>query len=218
MALQVVSPAVSVYRVTGVVEGVEQTREYTYKRGELLPDWVSPYQQFVLSQTGMARQVGDFPDPNLKRPEDLPGPVLMPEHDARTVLGTEVTGPAVVTERVTAPAAAARESSAPAGELPSDDDNKPVWEDFAVNQLGMKRGEAESMRKDDLKKEVRARYSEQSSGEGKLPRSFAPQGEVAQPGGGSSSVGGDATEGENAAKGGATTKPAKAAAPKAGDK
>jgi hypothetical protein len=175
MALQVVSPAVSVYKVTGVKDGVEQTQEYTYHRGELLPDWVTPYQQFVLSQTGMARQVGDFPDPNLRRPEDMPAPVLMPEHSPLAVLGTEVTGPMAVTERVTAPPAAAPASSAPAGELPGDDENKPVWEDFAVNRLGMKRGEAEGMKKADLIKEVKAQYSEQGSGEGKLPRGFEPK-------------------------------------------
>lgn len=206
MALQVVSPAVSVFKVTGVKDGVEQTEEHTFARGEILPDWVTPYQQFVLSQTGMARQVGDFPDPNLRRPEDLPAPVLMPEHDPRTVLGTSVTGPMEVTSRVTGQDAAGGAGSDSDGDLPSETDTKPVWEDFAVEHLGMKRGAAESMKKADLVKEVRARYAEQRSGDNDLPATFAPQGNAAQAAGASSKAGGDATQGENAAKGGTSAK------------
>lgn len=168
MALQVVSPAVSVFKVTGVKDGVEQTEEYTYKRGELLPSWVTPYQQFVLSQTGMARQVGDFPDPNLRRPEDIPAPVILPEHDVRTVVGTDVIGSEVI-RRVTDPAAvevdgSAGEPVAP-GELPADAAPKPVWEDFAVTQFDMPRGKAEGMKKADLVREAKALHAERAGAE-----------------------------------------------------
>lgn len=216
MALQVVSPAVSVYKVTGVVDGQEQTEEHTYPRGSILPDWVSAYQQFVLTQTGMCKQVGDFPDPALRSPADMPAPVLMPEHDARTVLGTAVTEPMAVTKRVTDPITVRDDAEAdgPAGgdDLPSDTDNKPVWEDYAVDQLGMKRGEVESMKKADLMRTVRqraaARQEERDLGgsDAALPPSFAPQTPQPQPAGASSRAGGDATRGENAAKGGPAAK------------
>jgi hypothetical protein len=208
MALQVVSPSVSVYKVLGVKDGQEQTEEHTFQRGEILPDWVNTYQQFVLTQTGMARQVGDFPDPALRAATQQPAPVLLPEHDPRTVLGTNVTQPALVTKRVTGEEEPPTRSS---GEEPSETDNKPVWEDYAVESLGMKRTEAESLKKADLVKEVRRRQAAKSSNEddAALPRTFAPQGQVAQPGGASSRAGGDASLGENAAKGGTPDKAAR---------
>lgn len=220
MALQVVSPTVSVYKVTGVENGQEQTEEHTFARGVILPDWVSPYQQFVLTQTGMAKQVGDFPDPGLRAVADLPAPVLMPEHDPRTVLGTEVTEPMAVTKRITEPvtvrddAVAAGSAAGSVGDdLPDDTENKPVWEDYAVERLGMKRGEAESLKKADLIKEVRnqakRRQAEQrreardlGGKDAALPPSFAPQAPQPQAAGASSRAGGDASQGENAAKGG----------------
>lgn len=159
MALQVVSHAVSVYKETGVKDGTTQVEEHILKRGELVPDWVSPHQLFVLSQTGMAKQVGDFPDPNLRAPEDMPRPVVLPEHNPSTVVGSGVSGPVEVTRRVeagttTSTAGASRRY----GDLPKDSDNKTDWEDAAV-ELGMSRAEAESMRKADLVREVRTRQT-----------------------------------------------------------
>jgi hypothetical protein len=160
MALQVVSPKIAVFKVLGVNDqGQEETEEMTFSRGELLPDWVSSYQQFVLTQTGMCRQVGDFPDPNLTRPEDRPAPVLLPEHDPRAVVGTAVVAP----KQVTAPADAEGAGRAtPAGELPdlpAEDETKPVWEDYAVKHLGMSRNQAESQRKGDLVADVTKRHA-----------------------------------------------------------
>jgi hypothetical protein len=213
MALQVVSPSVSVFKVLGVKDGQEQTEEYVFQRGQILPDWVSSYQQFVLSQTGMCKQIGDFPDPALRAPVDMPAPVLMPEHDPRTVLGTEVTEPMAVTRRVTDPGAGAAGGAASApGELPSESDTKPVWEDYAVDQLGMARGEAESMKKAELVKEVKTRARKQEREAAKdtsLPPTFAPQTATPQAAGASSRAGGDASQGENAAKGGPAEKPVK---------
>lgn len=160
MALQVVSPAINVYRVTGVKDGQEQVEEQTFRRGDILPSWVSTSQQFVLTQTGMARQVGDFPDPALVAASEEPAPVILPEHIPQAVVGSEVTGPAVVTG--TAPAADAGAGAEPAADvqpladMPKESDTKPVWEDAAVS-LGMKRGEAEGMRKADLMAEVNRR-------------------------------------------------------------
>jgi hypothetical protein len=150
MALQVISPAVSVYKVLAVKDGVEQTEEHIFKRGELLPDWVSSHQQFVLTTTGMARQVGDFPDPTVQRPEQVPAPTVLPEHDPRSVLGSEVTGPKQVTAQADAEA-----DGADLPDLPADGDNKPVWEDYAVDHCGMSRGRAESLKKADLMAEVK---------------------------------------------------------------
>lgn len=205
MALQVVSPAVNVYRVTGVENGQEQTEEITFQRGELLPDWVTPYQQFVLTQTGMARQVGDFPDPSLRKVADMPAPVLMPEHSPLATLGTDVTQPMNVT---TSRSSDEVTSAADPGELPAKDANKPEWEDAAV-RLGMSRNKAESMRKADLMDEVTKRHEaarreaeDREVAEATLPPTFAPQGGVAQASGASSDAGGDASNGENAAKGG----------------
>jgi hypothetical protein len=183
MALQVVSPAVSVFKVTGVVDGVEQTEQHTFHRGELLPEWVTPYQQFVLSQTGMARQVGDFPDPNLKRPEEIPAPVLMPEHDPRAVVGTEVTGPQNVVRVVTGQGGDAGAGSDDGAELPADGDTKPVWEDYAVKRKFLKRGDAESMRKAELVDAVKQRHAAASgtkaeAGDTAQPPLFATGGRV----------------------------------------
>lgn len=185
MALQVVSHAVSIYRVTGVSDGAEQTQEYTFKRGELLPEWVSPHQQFVLSSMGYARQVGDFPDTTLRAAEDMPAPVILPEHNPLAVMGSGVVAPMAVTERVTlADRAAGREGSDPEG-LPAEGDTKPEWERAAV-RLGVPRGEAEAMRKADLVKETRKRHDakqaeakkaearEQERKDEEPPRTFAP--------------------------------------------
>lgn len=154
MALQVVSPAVNVYRVLRVVNGQEQVEEKVFKRGELLPDWVSPFQQFTLSTTGMAREVGDVADPGLYKAEETPAPVVMPEHNPRTVVGSPITEPmAVVTTTETSGGAVA-----PLDSLPADDANKPLWEDAAY-ALGVPRKRAESMRKADLIEEVKARQA-----------------------------------------------------------
>jgi hypothetical protein len=154
MALQVVSPAVSVYRVTGVKDGSEQSTEHTFRRGELLPDWVSSHQQFVLMSTGMARQVGDFPDPALQRAEEVPAPVVLPEHNPLVVQGTGVTAPMEVTRRYEA---ATGQADAGDGGLPADADNKPTWERAALD-YGITKAEAEAMRKADLVREVKARH------------------------------------------------------------
>lgn len=165
MALQVVSPAVSVYKETGIKDGQMQTEEHVFKRGAVLPDWVSTHQQFVLMTTGMARQVGDLPDPTLRADEDMPAPVVLPEHNPLSVVADHtVTGPMVVTKRVgaegsstsTGSAPAASRKSTPEGELPADSDIKPVWEQVAED-YGVPRAEAESMRKPDLIREVKAR-------------------------------------------------------------
>ena len=155
MALQVVSPAVNVYKVLGVKDGQEVTEDHTFKRGEMLPDWVSPFQQFTLTSTGMARQVGDLIDPTLVEAANPPAPVIMPEHNPRAVLNSGVTEPRLVTETVDhneegIPAAAADL------ELPDDSATKPVWEK-AAERVGMKPQEAESMRKADLVAEVKRR-------------------------------------------------------------
>ncbi|HYN95408.1 MAG TPA: hypothetical protein VES42_16290 [Pilimelia sp.] len=217
MALQVVSQKVSVYKVLGVKDGQEQTEEHVFVRGQLLPEWVSAHQQFVLSQTGMARQVGDFPDPTLRRPQEEPAPVVLPEHSELGVLGTAVTEPATVVKRVEGADVRVGAATRPVGELPGENETKPVWEDFAVEGLPegsrMSRPEAESMRKADLVKEVTARQQKAARAQAKqvqpgddnLPRSFSPP-SAPQPGGASSAAGGDATRGENAAKGGSAGK------------
>lgn len=157
MALQVVSPAVSVYRITGrdAKTGAEQAEEHLFKRGELLPNWVSPFQQFTLTSTGMAREVGDVADPTLVKAEDVPAPVVLPEHNPSSVLGSGVNGPMVVTEAGAAPAS---DVVQPLESLPDDSETKPAWEDAAV-ALGLSRNKAESMRKGDLVAEVKARQA-----------------------------------------------------------
>lgn len=163
MALQVVSPKVAVFKVLGVDgQGREEVEEYYFSRGELLPDWVSWYQQFVLTQTGMARQVGDFPDPNLTRPEDMPAPVVKQEHDPRAVEGTAVTGPKRVTAQEGEGHAGLDADSLP--DLPDGDATKPAWEDYAVRYLGMSRNAAESQKKADLVADVTKRYNDRKAG------------------------------------------------------
>ena len=150
MALQVVSAAVNVYEELGVKNGKMETREETFRRGDILPDWVSSYQQFVLTQTGMARQVGDLPDPNLVPPQDMPTPTMLPEHTPSAIVGSGVSTSEVV---ATGPAGGAPAGSAD-DELPAESANKPVWEDFAVDHGYLTRNKAESMRKADLVAEV----------------------------------------------------------------
>jgi hypothetical protein len=170
MALQVVSPKISVTKITGVKNGVEQGEEHVFSRGELLPDWVPAFQQFVLTQTGMARQVGDFPDPRLHREEDQPAPVVKQEHSRQAVVNDfTVTGPAEVV-----PAGESRAATVELADVPDDTATKPVWEDYAVNQLGMSRNSAESLKKADLIAQVRARHAAATAGDEKLPPAFTP--------------------------------------------
>jgi hypothetical protein len=159
MALQVVSPAVSVYRVLRVDEKTHQevSEEHTFKRGEVLPDWLSPHQQFVLSQTGMAREVGDLVDPGLIEAANPPAPVVLPEHSPRMVLGTGVTEPMRV-ESTFRDGVQVDAGVAPLEALPADTDTKPAWEDAAV-ALGLSRNKAESMKKADLVAAVKDRQA-----------------------------------------------------------
>lgn len=161
MSLQVVSPKVAVHQVTGTDDNGQPTAvEHVFLRGAILPDWVSPYQQFVLTQTGMARQVGDFPDASLHAPEEAPAPVMMPEHSPQAV---GLQGPTVVTEQVTGQDAAAPGGHVPDGELPDDNATKPVWEDVAAKRYGMSRSAAESMKKADLLAEVKKRHADRKA-------------------------------------------------------
>lgn len=154
MALQVVSPAVSVYRVTGKdTSGSDITEETNFKRGAILPEWVDSYQQFVLTTTGMARQVGDLPDPTLVAPEDVPQPTLLPEHGPNTV-------PPVPGASAVPSTGLASTGLAGTGELPKEGETKPVWEDFAAERRYMTRAKAESMKKGDLVAEVTRQHEE----------------------------------------------------------
>lgn len=168
MALQVVSPAVSVYKVLGVKDGQEQVEGYTFKRGEMLPDWVTPFQQFTLTSTGMVKEVGDLVDPALVKAEDVPAPVVLPEHNPAAVFGTNVTGPMVMVgegegDGTEARKEATRKKGLPKGaadvELPDDGATKPVWEETA-GRVGIGKAEAESMRKADLVAAVKQRKAE----------------------------------------------------------
>lgn len=160
MALQVVSPAVSVFKVTGVDKDTHQeiSEEHVYHRGEILPDWVSPFQLFTLTTTGMAREVGDMLDPNLVADADRPAPVVLPEHNPATIPGSGVQGPMLVTERVDRDGERAEADVQPLDELPADSDTKPKWEEAGV-KLGLSRNRVESMRKGDLMDEVKQRQA-----------------------------------------------------------
>jgi len=167
MALQVVSPAVNVYRELGIKDGAMQIQDRTFKRGEILPSWVSPYQQFVLTSTGMARQVGDFPDANLGAPENTPQPTLLAEHRPATPLAPVQDDDAA--------------GGSAGGDLPAETANKPVWEDFAVVNGYLSRNKAESMRKPDLVAEVTRKHGEAEAAREPvdpvmLPPTFPPAG------------------------------------------
>lgn len=155
MTLQVISTAVSVYHTQGVdKDGQPTATEHTYKRGQLLPDWVDSFQAFTLVSCGMAAEVGDEPDGSLRPAEEDPAPVVLPEHGPTTNTGSRPvfnTGGEVASDE-TLPA------------LPEDSATKPVWEDYAVESLPsdyrMTRVEAEGYKKADLVAEVKSRYAE----------------------------------------------------------
>jgi hypothetical protein len=161
MALQVVSPAVSVYRVLSVNDrGQEVTEDHIYKRGEALPDWVTPFQQYTLISTGMAREVGDLLDPRLVESGNPPAPVVLPEHNPSAVIGSGVSGPRVVERQVEGDGDPDDNIPAKAAdvELPDDSATKPVWEEAALD-VGLDKASAESMRKPALLEEVKRRQS-----------------------------------------------------------
>lgn len=172
MSLQVVFDKISVYREHGVKDGAMQVTEHTLKRGETVPSWVSPHQAFVLVQTGMAKEVGDTPDPTVRATE--PAPVVLPEHSSFSVLGTEITAPAQVVrdEDVKADEGDEGDEDSDSNELPSDGALKEKWE-TAAEKYGMDRGEAESMTKPNLVKEVKRRKAQRDASDTALPPSFS---------------------------------------------
>lgn len=173
MSLQVIAEKVSVYEITGNNEfGQPVAIDHVYQRGQVLPDWVDGHQAFVLVNTGLAAEVGDHPDGNLRPLGQQPGPVLLPEHNPATVPGSGVIGPMVVTERVDETGQAGPQQGVPQGgvqSLPDDSALKPVWEQYAAEKLPaefrMDRGAAESMKKSELVAEVKARYNDAVSAE-----------------------------------------------------
>lgn len=165
MALQVLANGCSVYEVVGTNEdGGKVVVNHAFKRGDVLPDWVDESQRFVLVSSGMAAEVGDSPDGSV-RPFNLePHPVVGDVANVTPVdsgnAGTQAT---------------ASEELAP---LPQDTDTKYVWETYASSKLPvgqqMSRVEAESMKKQDLVNEVKARYDAATAAENEqnLPPKF----------------------------------------------
>lgn len=180
MSLQVIAEKVSVYEITGTNEfGQPVATDHIYERGQVLPDWVDGHQAFVLVNTGLAAEVGDQPDDRIRPVQAAPAPVILPEHNPVSVPGSGVSGPMVVTDRVDETGAGVS-ASAPTAlpPLPNDNDTKYVWENYASSKLPegqqMTRVEAESMKKQDLVNEVKARYDAAAAAENEqdLPPKF----------------------------------------------
>lgn len=173
MSLQVIADKVSVYEVTGTNEhGQLVAVDHVYERGQVLPDWVEGHQAFVLVNTGMAAEVGDHPDGNLRPQNQAPGPVLLPEHSPASVPNSGVVGPMVVTDTVDETGAGvaaqyAEDSDLP--KLPADYASKGDWETYASEKLPtefrMERSAAEGYKKPELVAEVKLRYNDAKAAE-----------------------------------------------------
>lgn len=167
MALQVLANGCSVYEITGQNDsGDNIIVNHSFKRGDVLPDWVDESQRFVLTSAGMVAEVGDTPDDSI-RPFDTA---------AHPVVGD--TSNLVLADQVPADQVQAQSDGAALAPLPSDGESKYVWETYAASKLPegerMTRVEAESMKKADLVTEVKARYEAASTAEDEqnLPPKF----------------------------------------------
>lgn len=170
MSLQVIAEKISVYEITGKNElGQPTAVDHIYERGQLIPDWVDSHQAFVLTNTGLAAEVGDHPDGSIRPLDKGPAPVLLPEHNPRVIPGSGTTGPLDVTEQVdetgVTSGRVAEDSNLP--KLPADYASKGDWETYASEKLPaefrMERSQAEGLKKPELVTEVKARYNDAKS-------------------------------------------------------
>lgn len=161
--LQVIANQVSVYEIVkkNDLGQISEANEYTFKRGQVIPDWLDSDQAFVLVSSGLAAEVGEHPDETV-RPYGETGYPRM-AHDAR-VARVDTSANAVQAADINNQGDDDPDNdtqNVDGQQLPADYAAKSVWVDYAVNKLPdgqkMTKPEADLLTKDKLVTEVKQR-------------------------------------------------------------